>query len=717
LKPITFRFANEAEPISIDAGRSPVQTGSLRESLTYQEEFRSPFLHLSSRVQRFVGTAILKFELTLTNRCPADHPGGCWDLGNLGSVLFPGFSVVATLAGTDRAMASLEPGAPFELLDPTSRILQSSSGGEQWRSSNHLDRNREIAVGSKACEVSDAQFPSCSRATPIVSIFNRTDSVSVSFPLFWQNFPKGLQLTPEGIRVELFPEREGYLHELQGGEQKTHTFYLCFGKDTISDSPLEWTRDPLVPTLDPEWVASTKVIAYLTAKKHDIHRDYLSFVDAAIEGDDTFEQKREQIDEYGWRHFGDIYGDHEAVLHTDFPPIPRVSHYNNQYDAVAGFCYQWLRSGDSRWFSQMRELAQHVIDIDIYHTDEDKSAYNHGLFWHTYHYVDADTGTHRSYPKRGKVPPTGRPVPGGGPSNEHNYATGLMLNYFLTGDAASKEAAIGLAQWVIDMDDGRKTIFRWLCRGYTGLASQSRSPDYNGPGRGSANSVSVLLDGHRLTGEAKFLEKAEQIIRRVIHPNDNIPKRNLLDAENRWFYTMFLQSLGKYLDYQVERGDLGFMYAYARECLLNYARWMLKHEYPYLQRKDLLEYPTETWAAQDLRKGEIFHHAMMHSPSAEERESFRRAANFFFHIPLTQLSTMPSRTLCRPVVLMLSYGWMHNHFRLNSDETRPVPKEKHNFGEPTRFTPQKEIAKKRAKLLAVGAMALSLLGVVWLLLR
>ena len=37
------------------------------------------------------------------------------------------------------------------------------------------------------------------------------------------------------------------------------------------------------------------------------------------------------------------------------------------------------------------ELAQHVVDIDVYHTTKDKSAYNGGLFWHTYHYGDADT--------------------------------------------------------------------------------------------------------------------------------------------------------------------------------------------------------------------------------------------------------------------------------------------------------------------------------------
>jgi hypothetical protein len=34
-------------------------------------------------------------------------------------------------------------------------------------------------------------------------------------------------------------------------------------------------------------------------------------VAAAIEGDDTVEHKRERIDEYGWRNFGDLYADHE----------------------------------------------------------------------------------------------------------------------------------------------------------------------------------------------------------------------------------------------------------------------------------------------------------------------------------------------------------------------------------------------------------------------
>ena len=45
----------------------------------------------------------------------------------------------------------------------------------------------------------------------------------------------------------------------------------------------------------------------------------------------------------------------------------------------------------------MNELANHVVDIDIYHTTRDKAAYCGGLFWFTDHYLDAATSTHRTY--------------------------------------------------------------------------------------------------------------------------------------------------------------------------------------------------------------------------------------------------------------------------------------------------------------------------------
>ena len=79
---------------------------------------------------------------------------------------------------------------------------------------------------------------------------------------------------------------------------------------------------------------------------------------------------------------------------------------------------------------------------------------------------------------------------------------------------------------------------------------------------------------------------------------------------------MFLQSLGRYLDYKFELGELDRMYAYGRAALLHYARWMAAHEVPTLSRPEILEYPNETWAAQDVRKCEAFQYAAKHSTGA-----------------------------------------------------------------------------------------------------
>ena len=366
-----------------------------------------------------------------------------------------------------------------------------------------------------------------------------------------------------------------------------------------------------------------------------------------------------------------------------------------------GFAAQFMRTGDARWWRLMTELAVHVTDIDIYHTDRDKSAFSNGLFWHTFHYVGAGKSSHRSYPRRDGVC-------GGGPANEHNYAAGLRMHWLLTGDRLSREAAIGLATWVINMDDGRKTILRWLAPSYTGLASATQSPDYHGPGRGAGHSIMALLEGHRLTGERRYLAKADQLIRRCVHPAEDIDALELLDAERRWSYTVFLQAVGKFLDYKTELGEVDASYAYARAALLHYARWMAQHEVPYLDHREKLEYPTETWAAQDVRKSDVFAFAAQHA-EPPERDRFTERARFFFDYSMTTLLGEKTRAFARPVVLLLSNGWMQLGRR--AIRQRPRPSEQlARFGSPERFVPQKTIAKRR--LLALGAPAAAIVLVI-----
>lgn len=675
---------------------------------TLGQDRGEPLLALEARLHFFAGLSTVRFEVTVRNPRRAAHPGGYWDLGDAGSVYVKDLSLTLRLppdAGPASVLCSPETGAPPELVEGSLELYQDSSGGDNWRSSNHINRHRRIPLQFQGYRfVTDSVERSGRRATPVVSLARGDRRLSVTLPQFWQNFPKALEATPDSIMLRLFPGQFSDLHEIQGGEQKTHTFFAAFAADEVTEVPLAWCRAPLLARATPSWYCATGAVPYLTPAMDDPHADYRHLVDAAIEGGDTFEHKRERIDEYGWRHFGDIYGDHETV----FTPaaVPLISHYNNQYDAVAGFAYQFLRSGDSRWRAQMNELADHVIDIDVYHTDRDKSAYNNGLFWHTYHYVDADTATHRSYPRASNV--------GGGPSSEHNYTTGLMLRYFLTGDRRAREAAVGLARFVVNMDDGNKTVFRWLSRGRTGLATASGSFLYHGPGRGGANSLNALIDGHRLTGDQALLEKAEEIIRRAVHPSDQVDRHNLLDAERKWFYTMFLQSLGKYLDYKGDQGEIDRMYAYGKASLLHYARWMAVHEYPYLEKPEILHYPTETWAAQDMRKSEVFKYAAKHA-AGRERQWFLDRSQFFFTASTKTLQAMSTRTLARPVVLMLSNGFMHAYFERHPETAPPDSGGAvTDFGDRQPFVPQKVIVKRRLKLLAGVLGALALTGAAYL---
>lgn len=660
----------------------------------------------SCRFELFAGSACVKVRVTLHNPQAAHHPGGFWELGDPGSVFVARAALVMVPPPSRRAThvvcaadrdAAMEPmGLPF-------RLHQESSGRANWQSPVHVTRSGALAPQFRGYRLTaGAVTRSGLHASPIVHVDLGAASIAVASRLFWEVFPIAYQVDADAtLSVELLPADGSDDHELQGGEKFSRDLGLAFGADATA---LEWVRSPVTPVVEPRWWADARGLPYLSLAESPEH-PYERLIAAAIDGDDTFVIKRDRIDEYGWRHYGDLYADHENSPGAD-PPL-RVSHYNNQYDGIAGLLTQFARSGDVRWWALAQDLACHVRNVDIYWTDRDKSAFNGGLFWHTYHYVDAGRASHRSYPK---LPG----VPGGGTSVEHNYATGLMLHYLMTGDPDSREAALRLARWTADMDDGTRTVFRFLSRGRTGLASATGQVDYHGPGRGPANAIATLLSALRLTGDVTWLHQAEELIRRCVHPEDDLVALQLLDAERRWYYTVMLQALGAYLGCKTERGEEDATWHYARATLLHYARWMVPHEYPYLDKPEVLEYPTETWAAQDMRKCEVFNYAAVYAADAAERGQFTERARYFFQRSVTALLAWPSRTWTRPVVLMLSYGHMHLWHEAHR-ETLPLrPAAIVDFGVPTRFEAQKSVALRRAKwlVLAAGAAGAAVLAAV-----
>jgi hypothetical protein len=662
---------------------------------------------VSARIELFAGSATARLHFTLLNPRRARHPNGQWVLGDEGSVYLRSAALVLTAAGSiQRVRCAVEEGLPLADVELPFEVYQESSGGDHWNGPVHRNRDGRVPLRFRGYRVrSAASERTANRATPIVVLQTERGEIAVTTPRFWQNFPRAIGVDGRTIEIGVFPKQAAEPHELQGGEQKTHEVVVAFGTDVVSDPPLAWCHDPLFAYPSPDWCCATGAVPFLIPERDDANSEYRALVSLALDRAHGFDAKNERADEYGWRNFGDLHGDHESAFQPD---RPLVSHYNNQYDAVAGFAMHFLRTGDRRWWRLLTDLARHVRDIDIYRTRDDKAAYNGGLFWHTCHYTDAGTATHRTYP---------RGAPGGGPSSEHNYNAGLMLHYFMTGDRASRDDAIGLGRWVIDMDDGRKTVFRWLAGGATGLASATGSMSYHGPGRGPANSILACLVAGRLTNAPEYAAKADALIRRCIHPEDDVNARNLHDVEQRWYYTVFLQSLGWYLHQKAEQGRFDEMYSYARASLLRYARWMAVHERPYLDRPEVLEFPTETWAAQDIRKADVFLWAAQHTV-AHERALFLERARSFFEYSVNTLAGTPTRHYTRPVVLLLSngirYGWFEVHAGALPEPVAVTPPPP--GPPPPPFTTQKTRAKRNGIIVTILSVVAATFAVIaWIL--
>lgn len=630
-------------------------------------------------------------QVMVRNPRPARHAGGLWDLGDPGSWSISDLSMRITpdFIATRIDWAS---GCAEGLTGTSSlpwSLYQDSSGGELWDSPNHVEAGGRPGVAFRgyqvrSCATGHEQVIARGlRAQPVLTAIGEAGWLAASVRDFWQNFPKALRWDGASVDVGLFPRERTHPTELQGGEQKRH--------DIVIDLGLPGARPSLPSQLsvahawvEPEAVESSGAVrGFVTGL--DARGDVAGYLSRIVEGPDSFFARRETIDEFGWRHFGELYADHEAIGRDDGGPF--VSHYNNQYDFVYGAGVHALRTGDLRWWRLMDDAARHTVDIDVYHTRDDKPAYSGGMFWHTDHYKPAATSTHRTYSARNA---RGGDY-GGGPSNEHNYASGLLLHHYATGDQDSAEAVIGLADWVVAMDDGALTPLGLLDAGPTGLASKTVDLGYHGPGRGAGNSVATLLDAYELTGRRSYFEKAEELMRRCVHPDDDVAALQLDEPESRWSYLVFLQALGRYLDTKIELREIDYCFHYARESLLHYASWMLEHEVPYRDVLHKVDIPTETWPAHDLRKCHVFHLAARYA-CTDRALSFRSRAGYFHERCLADLGTFETRFLTRPLVLVCVFGHLHDYYRRFGElalHDHAAWAHCHDFGEPTGFVPQR----------------------------
>ena len=648
--------------------------GLLRTTLLFQGRFptiKDKELLFEARIHFFTGTARIQMEFRLHNPSAAKHPGGLWDLGDPASILFSGlnFSIPVKNDTSHKWQLRLESNGPWLDSDGHNflKVYQEASGGEHWDSPVHLSLKGKVPMDTRGyrANIGEKKIQG-NRAQPIIQYNSEGTSISASITDFWQRFPNMIEVNKNEFSLSLFPSEFPELHELQAGEMVSQEIWLDFNASPDTPAWENCNGTYLMPAA--EGVHAAGVLFDSTLAQQDTF--YQEYLDASMDKQYGFKARRERIDEYGWRNFGELYADHEAVYHQGKSLF--ISHYNNQYDPTYSFYRQALVSGNPRWLDIAAPLAKHVADIDIYHTEHDREEYNHGLFWHTEHYLDAGTATHRSQSKE-HFSQKDPQLCGGGPGAEHCYSSGLMLHYFLTGDPRYKDLVLQLADWVYLSISGSQTLSGTLLRGMKAFkrwASQRGTaqlwPQYPLT-RGTGNCLNTTLDALDLSGNQSYLERAGQLVCGTVHPEDDIGERDLLNVEDivllrperraTWSYTIFLVAVTRYLLKKQEWQQWDSDYAHARDSLLAYVRWMVANESPYMNKKEILEFPNETWAAQEIRKSVIIYQAATYVKGAE-RQIFLQKSRYFLNAGFSELSNWDSRYYTRPMVLVLQNGWI-----------------------------------------------------------
>jgi len=736
-------------PLEIDDIREEI-VGPVRQVCVVTAHIQSkPFITLQFRLTHWIAVGLLQVETRLRNTRRARHAGGLWDLGDPGSFHFGSLEIAI---GSDDVPASavtkwkVERSQAFQTCFLEVFLKQFGSGGSDWNCSNHVTASGASSVTARGYEVQSGDLAfSGNRAEPVFLVHGDCSCLAVAVPEFWQQFPGSVAAAMGTLEVGLFPALPPVNYELQGGEQKTKSFWISTSSKKSHPDELAWIYSPPRLQQSPESIAESNVLPWFQSRAAcsptrlrwgtinrnapascaadlttDIEKSrsvrpvcddgsrsgteldtgtnlaaerFAKYLHDATTGSFSLEARRESIDEYGWRNFGDVPADHEQTHYAGSNTI--VSHYNNQFDMIDGAILQWASTGDTKWFDLFEPLARHVMDIDIYHTREDRAAFNGGLFWHTDHYVDASTSTHRTYSRHNQNP--GHPY-GGGPGCEHNYTTGLLHYYFLTGNPEARESVLSLADWVIAMDDGRNTVFGLLDTGSTGAASATVFADFHGPGRGAGNSINALLDAWLLTGEKHYLAKLEELIRRCVHPLQNPDELHLLDAEGHWSYTVFLNALGRYLLAKCDAEQLDGMYAYSGDVMQTYGRWMAANERRTLDRPEELQYPTAAWAAQDFRKANVLRIAASCEDDATHAADMLHKANAISDAAWKDMAEFGDARLTARCLSILMTEGPRDLFHRTAEPTRiPACRPAYDFGAWTMFVPQKQRIKRMLK--------------------
>ena len=326
------------------------------------------------------------------------------------------------------------------------------------------------------------------------------DGCAVAIRDFWQNYPKGFEVSDEGVSINLCPdfeaglydefpfEKEGhqlYYYLLDGhyrfkrGMAKTHELLLCFAAPAARAGLCQLFQRPLLPTAAPEWYCESKAFYAVAPRDEQLFKAYEQAIDKNLK---AYADRREGQHDYGMMNYGDWYGE-------------RGSNWGNiEYDTQHAFFLEYIRSGNPEAFFLGEGTEIHNRDIDTVQWSpnpaEIGAVYVHQMCHVGGYYTKSVPGT-LGFPRAGYTV-------------SHAWTEGHFDHYFLTGDRRSLETGMAVADFFTNKELGRPYDF-----------SSCRTPGWH-----------LILNAAALaaTNDPYYLNACRVIVDRVLETQDTEPR-------------------------------------------------------------------------------------------------------------------------------------------------------------------------------------------------
>ncbi|MDZ7618118.1 MAG: hypothetical protein U1E05_14025 [Patescibacteria group bacterium] len=323
-------------------------------------------------------------------------------------------------------------------------------------------------------------------------------TAAVSVRDFWQNYPKGFEVTAAGVQVDLCPafeaglydvfpfEKEGhqlyyYLRDgtytIKRGMAKTHELLLDFGAGAAERAAL--FQRPLLLTAEPAWYCGSKAFYQVAPRDTERFPAYEAAIDRNLQ---AYVDRRERQRDYGMMNYGDWYGERGA------------NWGNIEYDTQHAFFLEYIRSANPDAFFLAEAAQVHNRDIDTVHWSPNPGeiglVYIHQM-GHVGGYYDESV-------------PNTLGIPRAGGSVSHAWTEGQFDHYFLTGDPRSLETGMAVVDYFTNAELSRP--YDW---------TSARVPGWH---------LIMLASALAATNDPYYLNASRIVVDRVLETQDTEPR-------------------------------------------------------------------------------------------------------------------------------------------------------------------------------------------------